>query len=111
MADLRLAFENFHAANPHVYDTLVFFARQWTATGRTKLGVAMLVERARWDLSIRTESEDEYKIANAHRAFYARLIMWREPDLRGLFNISPSVADDWIAAIIAEDDRRNGESA
>ena len=109
MTGLADNFERFHAENPHIYKTLVYFAREWVAeTHRDKLGIAMLVERARWDLTIRTKSDDDYKIANAHRAFYARLIMWQERDLRGLFNMSPSEADDWIARKIAEDDRRRG---
>jgi hypothetical protein len=102
---LAVAFERFHADNPHVYETLVRYAREWRAqTGRTKLGIAMLVERARWDLAIATRSED-YKIANAHRAFYSRLIQWQESDLDGMFDIAASEANDWIWDRIERDSR------
>lgn len=97
-------FERFHADNPHVYDTLVRFAREWRReTGREKLGIAMLVERARWDLIIRTQSQDEYKIANAHRAFYSRLIQYQESDLDGMFDIAESEADNWIRQLAGWD--------
>jgi hypothetical protein len=89
-------FETFHADNPQVYNTLVRLARQWiNHTGRHKLGIATLFERARWELAISTTSAD-YKLNNTFRAWYARLIMANEPDLAGLFDCRASEADDWI---------------
>ncbi|VBA53488.1 hypothetical protein [Mycobacterium pseudokansasii] len=79
-----------------MYDALVYFARQWVSrTGRHRLGVANLYERARWELAITTDDRDD-KLSNNHRAFYARLIMAQEPDLDGLLVLRPSEADEWI---------------
>jgi hypothetical protein len=93
------AFDRFHANNPHVYKTLVALARQWVSrTGRSKLGIATLFERARWEIAVTTVGDD-FRLNNSHRAYYARLIMLREPDLAGLFDLRASEADQWIAGV------------
>ena len=98
-SDTAAKFEDFHAANPNVYDVLVALARQWiTATGRNKLGIGALYERARWEIALATGDPD-YKLNNNFRAFYARLIMRQEADLAGLFDLRTSEADQWIAAL------------
>lgn len=88
MDKLEAAFWQFHAANPHVYATLCFLARQWIAVhGRGKLGVKMLFERARWEIAMDTRDVSGFKLNNNHTAFYARLLMANEPDLLGVFNL------------------------
>lgn len=98
-------FEAFHADNPQVWDVLVHEARRWRAEGREKLGVALLVGRVRWVLSIRTNSTgDGFKINDHYAAYYARLLMLRCPDLRGLFELRKSLdADEWIADVADAD--------
>jgi len=91
-------FEQFHAENPHVYETLTRLAREWiTKTGHRKLGIATLFERARWEIALATNDPD-FRLNNNWRAFYARLIMRQEPDLAGLFHLRISEADGWIEA-------------
>ncbi len=93
------AFDRFHADNPKVYETLVRLAREWVGrTGRHKLGIATLFERARWEIALATTDAD-FKLNNSYRAYYARLIMLREPDLAGLFDLRASEADQWIAGV------------
>lgn len=88
-------FERFHAANPQVYDNLVALARQFRDKRRDgKIGIAMLYEVLRWNYYMTVDSEEEYKLSNDFRACYSRLIMEREPDLDGIFNIKRSVADE-----------------
>lgn len=82
---LEQKFVEFHAANPHVYERLVALARQARARGRDKLGMKMLFEVVRWEHTLRTD-DPEFKLNNNYTAFYARLIMAREPDLRGIFD-------------------------
>lgn len=95
---LTAAFLAFHAANPHVYDVLVSEARRWRATGREKYGIDMLFNRARWVLSIETTGEP-FKLNDHDRSFYARLIMARESDLVGIFDLRRAAeADAWIAS-------------
>jgi len=94
-------FEEFHRENPHVYDALVRLARRFIeATGKRKLGAQRLIEIARWDLEIATQGAEEFEINNTFRAFYARLIMWQEPDLDGVFDLRVAPEPDrWIALV------------
>lgn len=86
-------FKTFHEQNGHIYATLVKLARQWVAaTGRRRVGIAALFERARWELSL--SSTETPKLNNTYRAFYARLIMAQESDLAGIFETRRSEADD-----------------
>lgn len=94
---LEQRFLEFHAANPAVYTELVRLARDLRERGSTKIGISMLFEVLRWR-SMRTASADEFKLNNNHRAFYARLIMEREPDLRGYFDLRAQAHDEWSSA-------------
>ena len=88
-------FERFILESPAVYPTLVGLARDWVSrTGRHKIGIGALVERARWEIALST-NDPEYKIDNNHRPFLARLIMAKEPDLDGIFDLRDSIADEW----------------
>jgi len=88
-------FKRFHAANPHVYDALVNLARRFRERrGESKIGIGMLYEVLRWNYYMTTESEDDYKLSNDFRACYARLIMQKEADLKGIFQTKQSVADN-----------------
>ncbi len=94
-------FERFHQDNPDVYETLVALAHQWIArTGRSKIGIASLYERTRWEIAIATNDPD-FRLDNTLRAYYARLIMAQEPTLRGVFDLRTSAADAWIIERVA----------
>lgn len=84
--DHEAAFLEFHALNPHVCDLLVSYARHARARGHRRLSIQMLIERARWEATIETESSDGFKVNNNHAPYYARLIMRQEPDLDGMFD-------------------------
>lgn len=83
---LRDAFEEFHALNPEIYEELVRQARALKAVGRERYGVKSLFEVIRWHRAL-TTSGDDLKLNNNHAPFYARLIMARERDLEGFFEI------------------------
>ncbi|OCB57664.1 hypothetical protein A5677_17015 [Mycobacterium malmoense] len=92
-------FVEFHRSNPNVYATLLRLAREWVQqTGGKKIGIGALYERARWELAITTNDPD-YRLNNDFRAFFARLIMYENPDLRGLFELRYSAADEWLASL------------
>lgn len=94
-------FEAFHASNPHVYATLVRLAREWVRrTGRHKVGISALFERARWEIAIET-NDPEFKLNNNFRSFYSRLIMVDNEDLDDIFNVRASEADLWVAEHLA----------
>lgn len=61
------------------------------------MGIAMLWERMRWELTVETDSVDlgdDFKLNNNYRSRYARLIMNNEPDLAGFFDIRRLHDDD-----------------
>lgn len=95
-------FTAFHTESPEVYRTLCTLARQWVyRTGRHRIGIATLYERARWELAMST-CDPDFKLNNSYRAYYARLIMAQERDLAGLFELRKSDADEpgWYTAFM-----------
>jgi hypothetical protein len=79
-------FQEFHADNPHVYTQLRDLALKMRRTGRKRYGIGSLFEVMRWHRALRT-TEDDFKLNNNHRSFYARLLMEQEPELEGFFNL------------------------
>jgi hypothetical protein len=86
-------FAEFHRENPRVYDELVRLARRGRQAGRTKMGINQLFEVLRWNVSLTTRGED-FKLNNNYAPHYARLIMDRERDLAGIFELRRSHADE-----------------
>ena len=80
-------FERFHETNPEVYAELVDLARQMKARGHVRCGIGMLYEVVRWQRSMKTTDDAEWKLNNNYRSHYARLIMRTEPDLEGFFEL------------------------
>ncbi len=62
------------------------------ARGRRHYGIKGLWEVLRWRWSMQTDAE-EYKLRNDFHAYYARLLMLREPVLKDFFEIRGSAAD------------------
>ncbi len=90
-------FVEFHRENPRVYKTLVDLARKWVkTTGSSKIGIKSLCERARWEIAVKSKNSG-FRIDNSFTAFYARLIMENEPDLKGMFDTRVSEADRWMS--------------
>ncbi|WP_422734010.1 hypothetical protein ACN26Y_29925 [Micromonospora sp. WMMD558] len=90
-------FEAYDSDHPEVYATLRALAFEWKRrTGRHRLGIAALYERARWELSLQTGESPS--LDHNFRAFYARKLMKAEPSLDGMFELRRSVADEWAAA-------------
>ena len=83
---IRESFIRFHNDNQHVYHELVMLARRGKRAGSTKLGIKMLFEVLRWRHTLRTGGDD-FKLNNNYHSYYARLIMAREPDLFGIFQL------------------------
>lgn len=85
-ATIKAAFLRFHADNPHIYDELVMLTRRAQRAGATKIGIGMLFEVLRWRVTLRTGGDD-FKLNNNYRSYYARMIMMRNEDLLGIFEI------------------------
>ena len=83
---IQQQFENFHNTNPHVYETLVRLTRTAKSKGKEKIGIGMLWEVLRWESFIQT-NDSTYKLNNDYRSRYARMIMDKEKDLSGIFEV------------------------
>ena len=84
---IEQAFLQFHADNPLVYDELVALAKDLRSRQYDTLGIGMLFEVLRWRrMKLVAGNDYDFKLNNNYRAYYARLIMEREPDLAGVFN-------------------------
>lgn len=80
------SFVEFHGKNPEVYRRLCELARLAKSRGRRRIGIRLLWERLRWDLTVETERpEDAPKLNDHFTARFARLLMQQEPDLAGFF--------------------------
>lgn len=95
------AFLDFHRKNPHVYACIESAARRNIAAngGRVqRTSVDYLVHYTRWHgIGATDTARGEFKIANQHTPFYARLLLARHPEWSGLFETRRSVADDSAA--------------
>jgi hypothetical protein len=85
-------FAEYHAENPKVYELLRRFALEARRAGRTRLSINLLFERVRWFTEVETRG-DTFKVNNTHRAWYARLLMSKEPELSGCFETRKAKAD------------------
>lgn len=82
--DAEAQFKAFHAANPHVYERLRTMALTLRRAGKTRWGIRNLWERLRYDLAIET-TEHEPRLNDHYTAFYARLLMLNELELKDFF--------------------------
>lgn len=81
---IEAAFWEFHREHPEVYEELRQLALDARRAGRRRIGMKMLFEVVRWNRLLRT-GDRGFKLNNNYTAYYARLLMEREPELRGMF--------------------------
>lgn len=87
-------FKAFHYANPWVMERLIEMALRLRARGIQHYGIAALWEVLRYDWTVRTDDPTStLKLNNDYKAFYAREIMRRHPELDGFFATRRSQAD------------------
>lgn len=73
--------------NWHIYDAAVRVARQGKRIGYDRWNVKGVMEILRWQTKLRENTLGPLKINNNAGSGLARLIMAREPDLEGFFEI------------------------
>lgn len=84
------AFEEFHNANPQVYQAILWLCRRRVAAGHKHWSMAAIFERLRYAAEMNTTGSEvpnvgKVKLNDQHTALYARLVMDNEPSLRGFF--------------------------
>lgn len=78
---LDAKFRRFHSQNPHVYSHLERLAFKLRNRGVQRWGVKALWEVLRYELALNTdEPVGAYKLNNSFTAYYARLLMERNPE-------------------------------
>lgn len=82
-----LKFVQFHEENPNVYTRLRELAFEWKNAGHEKIGIAMLYEVMRWTAGLKSKDLDGFTLNNNYKAYYARMLMFNEPELRGMFDL------------------------
>jgi len=91
-------FEQFHAENPVVYKLWDKFTREAISKGYRKIGVALIMERIRWETNIelhdQINEEKEIKINDHHKAYYARLWLKNNPQHKGMFELRTVEGDN-----------------
>lgn len=81
-------FEEFHKANPEVFQMLEVLASSLIARGRKKIGIGFLCEVLRWNYYMETsDPNSEFKLNNNYRPYYARLLIERHPSWADAFEI------------------------
>lgn len=70
--NLEQKFKIYHAENPHIWEAVKEYTYKYTFAGHTVLSINRVFEAIRWDTMVK--GNDEYKMNNNYRAFYAR--MW-----------------------------------
>lgn len=93
-------FLKFNRDNPAVFLGLVDITREVKRLRGGQLSIKLCYEGLRFRSYMETTG-DPYRLSNSFTAFYARLIMHRCEDLRGVFVLRPSVADDTATLVDA----------
>lgn len=85
------AFEEFHRANPHVYEAFKRFARE--AQGKVaRYSADAILHRIRWFSTIET-NDPAWKLNDHWSAFYARKLLKDDPSFAGFFELRKAAAD------------------
>ncbi len=85
LSELEEAFFEFHRRNPGVYTLFREFTVQMKKVGRKTYSCHSILHRVRWETAIQTDSDDGLKINNNFSAYYSRLLMDNEKNLKGFF--------------------------
>ena len=94
--ELREQFLKYHREHPEVYVMFKRFTFELINSGRKNGSTAMIIERIRWESSINPNADitKEFKIANDHKPFYARLFMHHFPEHDGFFRLKYMFSKD-----------------
>lgn len=72
-------FQEFHEANTYVYDMLEKEAEEQLASGWWRSSVWLILNTIRWGPGSTVDTATSFKISNDYFAFYARLLIARQP--------------------------------
>lgn len=79
-------FQEFHRANPAVFQLFEMYARLALNSGK-RLGSRAIMERVRWEVYMKTRDGEGFKINNNFTSRYARLLVEKHPEFDGFFEM------------------------
>lgn len=83
--EMREQCQAFHNAHPEVWQLFVHFTCTMIRKGYPNYSVNAIFERIRWEKDEGGNGEDQFKLNNNYRAFYARRFMRMYPKHEGFF--------------------------
>ena len=86
MPKVERDFRTFHRTNPHVLRSLIKLTSDLHEAGFNRIGMKMLFEVLRWQTMLETRGDD-FRLNNNYTAYYARLLMHRRPEFKGMFAV------------------------
>lgn len=84
---LQDQFLRYHLENPQVYQLFSQYAKKVRNRGFTRYSANAIFERIRWHYHMEKPTAEPFKMNNNYRAFYARMFMAKNPDMRGFFEL------------------------
>jgi len=91
----------YHANDPEVYRLFIKFTMEAIQHRRKHYSARAIIECIRWETEVR--GGKDFKIPNAHTAFYSRLFMMDVPQHANFFRCAESAADEEFSAKDAPD--------
>ena len=80
----------YHDNNPHVFQRYRDAAKRLEAEGRTHISIGDITENLRHHTRLKTvRDEEDLKLKNVNRAYYARLVILARPSLGDILTIKP----------------------
>ena len=80
-------FAAFHRDNPHIYEEFKLLAIEMRETGRKKYSSKMIINVLRWNIDIRTDTEEEFKINDRYQSLYGRLMIYHHEEYESFFEL------------------------
>lgn len=70
----------FHSQNPHIFKHFLRIAREMQTAGWKKSSGTAVIQIIRWDLRLKTDTIENYRISNLFVSMYVRLSMVLFPE-------------------------------
>ena len=90
-------FFNFHAKHPEIYKQFKKYTKDLLGPKPNRvIGAQMIIEKIRYEMLLKEDDIEIYKINNSFTPGYARLFLQEHPRYHGLMPIKESIFDDYI---------------
>lgn len=102
LEEMREQVTTYHKQHPEVWRMFEEFAFQMINRGFKNYSVNAIFERIRWEKDAGGDGENQFKIGNNYRAFYARRFMKKYPLHDGFFRTRKQTSETREATYMPE---------